>query len=200
MKKFASLLSADPCNYKKIIEDLEKKRFDGLHFDILDGHFVKNFGFSFHTIKSLKKITKLKFNVHLEVENSDIYTNECINAGADILTIHPQTCINIERELKFIKAKEIQPSIAVDPEVPIKNIEKYLPLVDNIVLMAVYPGFGGQNFIESSLLKIRELKNLILEKNLPITISVDGSVNSNNAEILKRYGADILIYGSSIFG
>jgi len=199
MEKFASLLSVDAYNYKKTIEDLEEKRFDGLHFDILDGHFVKNFGFNLYIINSLRKITKLKFNIHLQIENPEIYINEFIKAGADILTIHPQTCNNLERELRFIKSQGAQSSIAVDPEVKIKNIEKYLPLVDNVVILTVYPGFGEQKFIEKSLQKIKELKNIILENKFPISISIDGSVNSENAEILKRYGADILIYGSSLF-
>jgi len=199
MEKYASLLSADACNYKEIIKKLEENGFSGLHFDVMDGHFVKNFGFNSHIIKTLRKITKLKFSIHLQIKNPEIYINDFIKAGADILTIHPFTCNNLERELRFIKANEVQTSIAIEPYVELEDIEKYLPIVDNVNILSVYPGFGKQKFIEKSFNKIKKLKNIIIEKNFSISISVDGSVKSENDIAIVECGADILIYGSSIF-
>lgn len=199
MEKFASLLSADACNYQKITENLEKDGFSGIHFDVMDGHFVKNFAFSPHMIESLRKITNLKFNIHLQIENPEVYINEFIDVGADMLTIHPETCDKVERELRFIKARQVKTSIAFEPYAEIKDIEKYFPLLDNIIVLTVYPGFGKQKFMDQSFKRIRDLKDIIVEKKYPISISVDGSVNAENSSELIKCGADILIYGSSIF-
>lgn len=199
IQKFASLLSADASNYEKVIRKLEKKNFDGLHFDIMDGHFVKNFAFNAHIIKSLRKITNLIFNAHLEIEDPGEYLDMFISAGCNIITIHPQTCKNVERELRYIKAKSALSSIAIDPDIKISSIEKLLPLVDNVIVMCVYPGFGGQKFIEKSLQRIKKIKEIITSNNFDISISVDGSINDETAKSTIEYGANILIYGSSIF-
>jgi ribulose-phosphate 3-epimerase len=199
VKKFASLLSADASNYEKIIKELEREKFDGFHFDVIDGHFAKNFAFNAQIIKSLRKLTKLPFNTHLEIENPEIYLDMFIEAGSDIITIHPHTCKKVERELRHIKAKNALSSIAIDPDIEIECIKNYFSLIDNIIIMSVYPGFGKQKFISSSLQKIKKAKEMIEEKNLNISISVDGAINENTSKKVIKYGADILIYGSSIF-
>jgi ribulose-phosphate 3-epimerase len=199
IKKFASLLSADASNYEKIIRRLEKEKFDGLHFDVIDGHFVKNFAFSAGIIKSLRKLTTLLFNAHLEIENPGEYLDMFIKAGCDIITIHPQTCKNVERELRYLKAKSVLSSIAIDPDIKVDYIKKYLQLVDNIIIMSAYPGFGKQKFIVSSLCKIKKIKEMISLNNLDISISVDGAIDEITSKKVVECGADILIYGSSIF-
>ncbi len=199
VEKFASLLSADAADYRSIIKKIEALNFDGLHFDVMDGHFVRNFAFSPHIIKSLRKLTSLVFNVHLEILNPGDFLDVFIDAGSDIITIHPGATANLERELKYLRAKKIKSSIALDPEVKVGEITAYLPLVDYIIVMSVYPGFGHQQFIPESLDKIKHLKALVTDKNLDIKIAVDGSINDKTSEMVIEKGADILIYGSSIF-
>ncbi|MHB8276689.1 MAG: ribulose-phosphate 3-epimerase [Candidatus Humimicrobiaceae bacterium] len=199
VKKFASLLSVDASNYGQIIKELENKKFDGFHFDVLDGHFVRNFAFSSGIIESLRKLTKLTFNIHLETENPEIYLDMFIDAGSDIITFHPQVCEKVERTLRYLRAKNILSSVAVDPDIEVDYIKSYLPLIDNVIIMCVYPGFGKQKFIEKSLDKIKMIKKIIVENNLNISISVDGSINENTSKKVIECGADILIYGSSLF-
>lgn len=199
VKKFASLLDADASNYEKIIRFLEKERFDGLHLDVMDGHFVKNFAFGPQIIKSLRRITDLAFDVHLEIENPGEYLDMFINAGCDKAIIHPQASKNIERDLRYIKAKNVLSSLAISPDIKVKSIEKYLPLVDDIIIMCVYPGFGGQKFIKKSLQKIKIAKKIITSSKFNISISVDGSINKKTAKAVIEHGADILIYGSGLF-
>ena len=198
-KKYASLLSADASDYEKIIKSLEREKFDGFHFDILDGHFVRNFAFNAEIIKSLRKLTALPFNAHLEIENPEIFIDMFIEAGCNIITIHPQTCKKVSRELRYIKAKNTLSSVAIDPDIKIDYIKNYLPLIDNIIIMTVYPGFGKQKFISASLKKIKETKKMIVENNLNISISVDGAIDENTSKKAVECGADILIYGSSLF-
>lgn len=198
LEKYASLLSADASDYRKTIMDLEKNGFTGFHFDIMDGHYVKNFAFSATIIKSLRKLTKYPFQAHLEIENPGEYIDMFIEAGCQIITIHPQTC-NIVRELRYIRTKNATASVAIDPEVEIDVITKHLNLIDNVVVMSVYPGFGNQEFDKRSLKKIRDLKNIISKNNLEITISVDGGINDKTKDLVIESGADILIYGSSLF-
>ncbi len=199
IKKYASLLSASAVNYGKIIKKLEKENYDGLHFDIMDGHFVRNFAFSPHIIKCLRDITDLPFNVHLEIENPGEYLDMFIDAGCNIMTIHPQTSNYTERELRYLRAKGILTSLAIDPDIEVNYIEKYLPLVDNVIVLSVYPGFGEQKFIKKSLQKIKKIKDTVTNNDLDITVSVDGCVNEQTAKSVIEHGADILIYGSSIF-
>ncbi len=199
IKKFGSLLSADAANYGKIIKDLENKKFNGIHFDVMDGHFVRNFAFNATLITSLRKLTSMFFDTHLEVEDPEQYLDMFIDSGSNMITIHPQTCRNPESALRYLKAKKVQSSIALDPDIKIKQILQYLPLIDNIIVMCVYPGFGEQEFIESSFERIRKIKKIIIDGNFNISIAVDGSVNNKTEENIIDCGADILIYGSSIF-
>ncbi|MCL4378027.1 MAG: ribulose-phosphate 3-epimerase [Actinobacteria bacterium] len=198
VKKYASLLSADASDYKKIIRDLEQRGFTGFHFDIMDGHFVKNFAFNATIIKSLRKLTKLPFQAHLEIENPGEYIDMFIDSGCQIITVHPQTC-NLERELRYIRTKNALASVAIDPELEIDVIKRYMSLIDNIVVMSVYPGFGNQKFNEKSLKKIKNIKRIIEENDLEITVSVDGGIDSKTEYLAIENGTDILIFGSSLF-
>ena len=199
IKKFGSLLSADAANYGKILKDLENKKYDGIHFDVMDGHFVRNFAFNATIIASLRKLTSMFFDAHLEIEDPEQYLDMFIGSGSNMITIHPQACRNPESALRYLRAKKVLSSIALDPDIKIKQILKYLPLIDNIIVMSVYPGFGEQEFIESSFERIREIKKIIIDGNLDISIAVDGSVNNETEQKIMDCGADILIYGSSIF-
>jgi ribulose-phosphate 3-epimerase len=198
VKKFASLLNADASNFEKVIAGLEKNGYNGFHFDIMDGHFVKNFAFGPKVIKSLRRHTGLPFQAHLEIENPGEYVDMFIDAGCNIITIHPQTC-KAEKELRYLRAKNIISSVAIDPDINIEEVFDYLSLIDNIIIMSVYPGFGKQSFNASSLEKIRKLKAKILIEKLNISISVDGGVSKETEPELVKSGCDILIYGSSLF-
>jgi ribulose-phosphate 3-epimerase len=198
VKRFVSLLSAEAGNYEKIIKKIEAQNYNGLHFDIMDGHFVKNFAFGPGLIKSLRKITKLPFQAHLEIENPGEYIDMFIECGCDIITLHPQTC-KIEKELKYLRAKNIITSVAIDPDIKITEVINYLGLIDNIIIMSVYPGFGEQKFQASSFMKIKRLREIINAGNHDITISVDGGINEDIEKKLIKIGSDILIYGSSLF-
>ena len=199
VKKFASLLSADASSYERVIRKLEEKNFSGFHFDVMDGRFVKNFAFNENIIKSLRKLTKLPFQAHLEIENPAEYIDMFLNCGCSIISLHPQTCGNIERELRYIKSKNAVSSVAIDPDIGIDAIKNYLNLIDNVVIMTVYPGFGNQKYIGKSLNKVKNLKKIFIDNNLDITISVDGGVNDSTSDKIIESGADILIYGSSLF-
>jgi len=199
IKKYGSILSADASNYGEAIKKIEDMKFDGLHFDIMDGHFVKNFAFNAHVISSLRKITQLAFGTHLEIENPGEYIEMFIDAGSDIITFHPQASSSVERDLRLIRARGALSSIAIDPDIKAFQFEKYFPLVDNIIVMSVYPGFGEQRFISSSLKKIKKIKESITSRGLDISISIDGSINEETAGPAVDSGADTLIYGSSIF-
>jgi ribulose-phosphate 3-epimerase len=199
IKKFGSLLSADAANYGRIIKDLENKKFSGIHFDVMDGHFVRNFAFNATIIASLRKLTAMFFDTHLEIEDPEQYLDMFIGSGSNMITIHPQVCRNPESALRYLKAKKVLSSIALDPDIKIKQILKYLPLIDNIIVMSVYPGFGEQEFVENSFERITEIKKIITDGNFNISIAVDGSVNNKTEQKIIDCGADILIYGSSIF-
>jgi len=199
IKKIASLLSADASDYKTVIKDLEQKGFDGFHFDVMDGHFVKNFAFNAWTIKSLRKLTDLPFDVHLEIDNAGEYLDMFIDAGADMITIHPQTFKKPAAHLRYLRARNLLSSISLDPDISLKEIEGLLPLADNVIVMSVYPGFGSQKFIKESLNKVSDLKGIIISKGLDTKISVDGCINADTENEVIKAGADILIYGSSIF-
>jgi len=199
IKKFGSLLSANAANYGKVLKDLENKKFHGIHFDVMDGHFVRNFAFNATVIASLRKLTTIFFDTHLEIEDPEQYLDMFIDSGSNMITIHPQACRNPESALRYLRTKKILSSIALDPDIEIEQILKYLPLIDNIIVMSVYPGFGKQEFIESSFERIREIKKIIIAGNFDISIAVDGSVNNKTEQKIIDCGADILIYGSSLF-
>lgn len=197
-KKFISLLSSNTANFEDLLEKLENKyNVDGIHFDIMDGHFVKNFAFNESIIKLLRKKTKLIFETHLEIAEPELFFDMFIEAGTDIMTFHPQNCSNLNRALRYLKAKDISTSTALDLEIGIEYIGDYLSLIDNILILSVQPGFGMQKFNESIIEKIAGIKEIIMRENPKITISVDGGVNETNEKKLCDCGVDIIIYGSS---
>ena len=198
VQRFASLLSADAHNYDKTIKRIEDMGFNGIHFDVMDGHFVKNFAFGPDLIKSLRGITPLVFQAHLEIENPGEYLDRFIESGCNIISLHPQTC-KIEKELRYLRSRNIVTSVAIDPDIEIEEILSYIKLIDNIIVMSVYPGFGKQNFQKSSLDKIKRLREIIVNYNYDITLSVDGGVNKEREKELIEAGCDILIYGSTLF-
>ncbi|MCL5985499.1 MAG: ribulose-phosphate 3-epimerase [Actinobacteria bacterium] len=197
--KFASLLYADASDYLKIINFLEKENFEGLHFDVTDGHFVKNFSFNQYIINSLRKHTKLIFDTHLELESPGDFIDMFIKAGSDIISIHPQMCKKLDRELRYLKANNITSSVVLEPDIDLEYVRSCLSLIDNIIVMGAYLGFDEQKFIEQSIVKIKKIKKIIIDNNLNIKIAIEGGINKNNLNKILEAGVDIIVFDSFLF-
>jgi len=200
-KKIApSILSADFSRLGKEINAVEKAGADMIHIDVMDGHFVPNITMGPLIVEAVRKVTDLPLDVHLMIENPDLYINDFANAGADMISVHTETCIHLNRTLQLIAENDVVPGVALNPSTPIESIYWILSQVKFIVIMSVNPGFGGQSFIENSIDKIIQLKKLILEGDFDIDIQVDGGVNKNTIEKISEVGCDIFVAGSAIFG
>ncbi|ABR48927.1 Ribulose-phosphate 3-epimerase [Alkaliphilus metalliredigens QYMF] len=194
-----SILSADFANLEQEIKKVEEAGCDMLHIDVMDGHFVPNITLGPPIIKSLKNKTKLPFDVHLMIENPDQYIAQFVEAGADIITVHSETCIHLHRTIQLIKGCGIKAAVALNPSTPLVMIENVLEELDMVLLMTVNPGFGGQKLIPNMLEKIARLKRMIDERGLKIDIQVDGGVNLENIKQIAEAGANIIVAGSAIF-
>ena len=194
-----SILSADFCNLGAQVKTVEETNTEFLHIDIMDGSFVPNISFGFPVIKALRKNSKMIFDVHLMIENPSKYIDEFVNCGADIITFHYEAERHIDRTVNYIKNKGCKVGIALNPATPVSVLKNILPSLDMVLIMSVNPGFGGQSFIEYSIDKIQEVKNLAKKLNKQnLLIEVDGGVNLENVEKLKEAGANIIVVGTAI--
>jgi ribulose-phosphate 3-epimerase len=194
-----SILSA---NFSKLGDEiiaLEQAGADYIHIDVMDGHFVPNITIGPEVVKRLRPITKLTFDVHLMIEPVDNFIKNFAEAGADIITFHPEATKNLFKTIKLIKSFGKKVGVSLKPESPINLIESCLEQIDLILIMSVNPGFGGQKFMPEVLNKMKKLKNIIIEKKLNVDIEIDGGINFNNSKEAKEYGANILVSGSTIF-
>ena len=194
-----SILSADFSQLGSEISKLEAAGADLIHVDVMDGHFVPNLTIGPSVIKSLRKFTKLPFDVHLMISPVHKYIKDYADAGADIITIHPEATDNLISSINLIKKLNKKIGVSLNPDTSIDIIKKLLPSVDLVLVMSVYPGFGGQKFIPEVVNKIKELKSIKLKENLKFDIEVDGGIDFNNSKLVVKAGANILVSGTTIF-
>ena len=194
-----SILSADFSNLEKDIKKLETAGADMIHVDVMDGHFVPNITIGPPVIKALRSKTSLPFDVHLMIDPVHKYIKDFANAGADIITIHPEATPSLQESIDEIKSYKKKVGISLNPDTKISIVEEYLDKIDLILIMSVYPGFGGQKFILEVLEKIKSLKVLKDKKKLNFDIEVDGGINFSNFKSVINAGANVLVSGTTIF-
>ena len=194
-----SILSADFSKLGKEIQDLEKASADLIHIDVMDGHFVPNITIGPEVINKLRKYTSLPFDVHLMITPVDNFIENFANAGADIITIHPEATKNLVASIKKIKFYKKKVGVSLNPETPVDKILPVLELIDLALVMSVNQGFGGQKLIKEVLEKVKLLRKEIYSKNLKTVIEIDGGINFENAKLAKNAGVDILVSGTTIF-
>jgi ribulose-phosphate 3-epimerase len=194
-----SILSANFSQLGNEIKRLEDGGADMIHVDVMDGHFVPNLTIGPPVIKALRNYTKLPFDVHLMIAPVHKYIKDYANAGADIITIHPEATDNLVNSINHIKELKKKIGISLNPDTEINIISHLLDQIDLVLIMSVFPGFGGQKFIPNVLDKIKELKKIKDEKNLNFDIEVDGGINFDNSKLVIEAGANILVSGTTIF-
>jgi len=195
-----SILSADFANLGAEIKAIEAGGADYVHVDVMDGHFVPNITIGPLIVDAIRPVTELPLDVHLMIENPDLYIPEFAKAGADIIVVHAEAATHLHRSVQLIKSLGKKAGVSLNPATPLSALEMVLPDLDLALLMTVNPGFGGQSFIETCLPKITALREMIEVLGKPIELEVDGGVKIDNIEKIAAAGADLFVAGSAVFG
>ena len=194
-----SILSA---NFATLGEDIRKVEEAGaqlIHVDVMDGHFVPNITIGPPVVKSIRKATKLPLDVHLMISDPDKYIPAFVEAGADMVTVHAEATVHLDRTLNFIRSQKVGVGVSINPATPVSTIQHALGLADMLLIMTVNPGFGGQKFIPYTLEKVREARQVIENRRYRCVIEVDGGIDSDTLPDVVRAGAEVLVAGSAIF-
>ena len=194
-----SILGGSFSNMEKIISSLDQSEAEYIHFDVMDGDFVPNLTFGPQFISNLRHQTKKVFDVHLMINRVSKFLDDYIKAGSDIITFHSEIEENLSELISKIKDKDIKAGIAIKPKTPWEEIKSLLHSIDQVIIMTVEPGFGGQSFMDSQIDKIKNISNYIKENNLSVDIEIDGGVNYETGKICRDAGANILVAGSFLF-
>ena len=199
IKVSPSMLACEFSEMGKEIIKIENSGADMVHMDVMDGHFVPNISFGPAIIKSLRKLSSLPFDVHLMIQDPYKYISEFSDSGADIITFHLESSSNIKKTIEKIKSNNIKAGIAINPCTAPEKVFPFLKYIDLVLIMTVNPGFGGQKFMADQLLKVKTLKQEIINKNLNTLIEIDGGVNLSTLNLIKNYPIDIYVSGTCIF-
>ncbi len=194
-----SILSADFSQLGQEIKNLEISGADMIHVDVMDGHFVPNLTIGPPVIKALRKYTNIPFDVHLMINPVHKYIKDYAESGADIITIHPEATISLQQSIDEIKKFKKKVGLSLNPNIKIEVIEKYLDQIDLVLIMSVFPGFGGQKFIKDVLKKIERISDIKNKENFKFDIEVDGGINFSNFREVLEAGANVLVSGTTIF-
>ena len=194
-----SLLSADFCNLSKDIDMINESEADYLHLDIMDGVFVPNISFGFPVIKNLKNICNKPLDVHLMIVEPQKFIKEVKDCGAEFMNVHYEACLHLHRVVQQIKEAGMKVGVTLNPATPVSVLEDIITELDLVLIMSVNPGFGGQKFIQNSVKKVRQLREMIDNSGSHALIEVDGGVNGETGKLLKEAGADMVVAGNYVF-
>ncbi|MFZ3073457.1 MAG: ribulose-phosphate 3-epimerase [Thermodesulfobacteriota bacterium] len=195
-----SILSADFSRLKEELASVEAAGADYIHVDVMDGHFVPNITIGPFIVEAIKRSTKIPLDVHLMIERPEDYVKSFRSAGADIITIHAEATVHLHRLIQAIKEDGAKAGVSINPGTPVEAIEEVLDCVDLVLIMSVNPGFGGQQFIPSSIGKIKKLRKILDERGLKAILEVDGGIKVSNIKEASMAGADMFVAGSAVFG
>lgn len=194
-----SILAANFSKLGAEVLEVEKAGAELIHIDVMDGHFVPNITMGPIVVEALRPLTKLPLDVHLMIVNADQYIESFAKAGADYITVHVEACPHLHRTIQLIRSFGVKPGVVLNPHTPIETIQHVLEDIDMVLFMTVNPGFGGQKFINSVVPKVKQLSDIIKERNLSIEIEIDGGINEETIKPCVEAGATILVAGSAIY-